>query len=694
MTLAAGTKLGPYEILAPHRRGRDGRGLQGARRAARADGRGQGPAAAPVASNPELRQRFEREAKTISQISHPHICALYDVNREGETEYLVMEYLEGETLADRLGRGPLPAEQLLKYGIEIADALDKAHRQGIVHRDLKPGNVMLTKSGVKLLDFGLAKFQAAGARRSSERLAPRDRDAGEPAADRARHGARHVPVHGARAARGQGGRRAQRHLRLRRRALRDGDGQEGLLGHEPGVADRRDPAGRSAGDLGDLADDAAGVEPRRQDLSRQGPGGPLPDGARREAAAPVGRRRAARRRASPAPVVARRKNREKLAWAIAAAAVVAAGLATVGYLRRAPVAARSVSASSCSAGEVGVRRRGRQLRIADDLARRAARHVRGEGRRRARRCSGFGRSASSRRGRFPGRRARPSRSGRPTAGSWRSSPTASSQKVDVNGAPPLAPLRRRRTAAAALEPRRRHPVLSRFDDRHRSRSGVGRRRRHRRRRSTRRAARRRTAGRRFCRTDATFSTWPARTRPGSKSESNAIYVGALDSNEKTLLLPARSNVVYASGYLLYMREHVLLAQRFDAGIPKARRRTGAGGRRRAVRPGVLPRRLLGLGRRRAPVLRSAPRAPRRRAWPGSTARASRWGSRSASPRSTRRWRSRRTASGSPRGSTMRPRGLPRSGSSTGAACARDSPSATWRTCPPGRGTEAASPFSG
>ncbi len=113
-----------------------------------------------VTSSPEQRQRFEREAKTISQLSHPHICALYDVGREGETEYLVMEYLEGETLADRLAKGPPPLEQTLKYGIEIADALDKAHRQGIVHRDLKPGNVMLTKSGVKLLDFGLAKATA------------------------------------------------------------------------------------------------------------------------------------------------------------------------------------------------------------------------------------------------------------------------------------------------------------------------------------------------------------------------------------------------------------------------------------------------------------------------------------------------------------------------------------------------------
>jgi len=113
-----------------------------------------------LSSSPEVRQRFEREAKTISALSHPHICALYDVGREGETEYLVMEFLEGETLSDRLAKGPLALEQTLRYGIEMADALDKAHRLGIVHRDLKPGNVMLTKSGVKLLDFGLAKAVA------------------------------------------------------------------------------------------------------------------------------------------------------------------------------------------------------------------------------------------------------------------------------------------------------------------------------------------------------------------------------------------------------------------------------------------------------------------------------------------------------------------------------------------------------
>ena len=125
---------------------------------------------AHLSSSPEVRQRFEREAKTISALSHPHICALYDVGNQDGVEYLVMEYLEGETLASRLAKGPLPLEQTLRYGVEIADALDRAHRQGIVHRDLKPGNVMLTKSGVKLLDFGLAKLRQSESAPAASRL--------------------------------------------------------------------------------------------------------------------------------------------------------------------------------------------------------------------------------------------------------------------------------------------------------------------------------------------------------------------------------------------------------------------------------------------------------------------------------------------------------------------------------------------
>jgi eukaryotic-like serine/threonine-protein kinase len=110
-----------------------------------------------LAETPEVRQRFEREARAVSSLNHPHICALYDVGHQDGIEYLVMEYLEGETLSARIEKGPLPSADLLRYASQIADALDKAHRQGMVHRDLKPGNVMLTKAGAKLLDFGLAK---------------------------------------------------------------------------------------------------------------------------------------------------------------------------------------------------------------------------------------------------------------------------------------------------------------------------------------------------------------------------------------------------------------------------------------------------------------------------------------------------------------------------------------------------------
>src|SRR4029077_114048 len=108
-------------------------------------------------------ERFEREARAISRLSHPHICPLYDVGQQDGIDYLVMEYLEGQTLAARLKKGPFALEQALQYAIQIADALDTAHRHGVIHRDLKPGNIVLTKTGVKLVDFGLAKIQAAEA---------------------------------------------------------------------------------------------------------------------------------------------------------------------------------------------------------------------------------------------------------------------------------------------------------------------------------------------------------------------------------------------------------------------------------------------------------------------------------------------------------------------------------------------------
>src|ERR1700730_116563 len=156
MSLAPGTKLGPYEIGPPL--GAGGMGEVYRARDTRLD-RTVAIKILPVqlSSDPVRKQRFDREAKTISSLNHPHICVLYDVGHQDGIVYLVMECIEGETLAKRLEKGPLPLEQILKYGMQLADALDKAHRSGVVHRDLKPGNIMLTPSGAKLLDFGLAK---------------------------------------------------------------------------------------------------------------------------------------------------------------------------------------------------------------------------------------------------------------------------------------------------------------------------------------------------------------------------------------------------------------------------------------------------------------------------------------------------------------------------------------------------------
>jgi Tol biopolymer transport system component/predicted Ser/Thr protein kinase len=155
MALSNGVKLGPYEILAPI-----GAGGMGEVYRAR-DTRLERTVAIKIlpphlSDDATRRQRFEREAKVISSLNHPHICTLYDVGQQDGVDFIVMEYLEGESLAERLGKGPLPLAQVLQCGTQIASALDKAHRNGVTHRDLKPGNIMLTKSGAKLLDFGLA----------------------------------------------------------------------------------------------------------------------------------------------------------------------------------------------------------------------------------------------------------------------------------------------------------------------------------------------------------------------------------------------------------------------------------------------------------------------------------------------------------------------------------------------------------
>src|SRR6202163_3522771 len=158
MAILPGKRLGPYEILSAI--GAGGMGEVYKARDTRLDRIVAIKVLPPhLADRAELRERFEREAKTIASLNHPHICTLYDTGHQDDIDFLVMEYLEGETLAQRLVKGSLPLEQVLRYAIEIADALDKAHRKGITHRDLKPGNIMLTKSGTKLLDFGLAKLK-------------------------------------------------------------------------------------------------------------------------------------------------------------------------------------------------------------------------------------------------------------------------------------------------------------------------------------------------------------------------------------------------------------------------------------------------------------------------------------------------------------------------------------------------------
>jgi serine/threonine protein kinase len=156
MALDAGSRLGPYEVIAPL-----GAGGMGEVYRARDTRLGRDVAvkvlSAHLAERSDLRARFEREARTVSSLNHPNICTLFDIGRDRDVDYLVMELIEGESLAERLAHGPLPTNDVLRLGAEIAEALDRAHQAGIVHRDLKPSNIMLSRSGAKLMDFGLAR---------------------------------------------------------------------------------------------------------------------------------------------------------------------------------------------------------------------------------------------------------------------------------------------------------------------------------------------------------------------------------------------------------------------------------------------------------------------------------------------------------------------------------------------------------
>ncbi len=341
MTLSAGTRLGPYEIVSPL-----GAGGMGEVYKAR-DTRLDRDVAVKVLSthlstSEEVRQRFEREAKTISKFSHPHICALYDVGREGETDYLVMEFLEGESLADRLGKGALPTEQILRYGTEIADALDKAHRQGIVHRDLKPGNVMLTKTGVKLLDFGLAKpLATAGARPiSGASSLMTEAQASQPLTERGTVLGTFQYMAPEQLEGGEADARSDifafgavlYEMATGRKAF-SGKSQASLIGSilrddppsiseaAPMVPPALNRVVRTclAKDPEDRFQTAHDVKLQLQWIQEGGSQAGL-----------------------PAPVVARRKNREKLAWAVAAVAIAAAAVAAFGWARRAPKPPRVV----------------------------------------------------------------------------------------------------------------------------------------------------------------------------------------------------------------------------------------------------------------------------------------------------------------------------------------------------------------
>ncbi len=559
MALNAGTKLGPYEIQSAL-----GAGGMGEVYKAR-DSRLERTVAIKVlpphlSSSEEMRQRFEREAKTISQITHPHICALYDVGREGETEFLVMEYLEGESLADRLAKGPLPTEQLLRYGIEIADALDKAHRQGIVHRDLKPGNVMLTKGGVKLLDFGLAKFHAGPAATIStvSRLAT-EMQASQPLTERG-------TVLG-----------TFQYMAPEQLEGKEADGRSdifafGAVLYEMATGRKAFTGSSQASLIGSiLRDDPTAIS----EISPM-----MPPALNRVvktclAKDPEDRFQTAHdvklqlqwiaeggsQAGLPAPLIARRKNRERLAWSVAAAALVAALLAGFGYVRRAPRPVERMRAFLLPPEKADFDVTGESsgsLTISPDgrLATYATKEADGKPVLWVQSLSEPAphRLAGTEGATFP---------------FW--SPDSrfiaffadhKLQKVDLSGGPALAicdadtgrPGGWNKDGVILFSPDTTTGI-------HRVPAAGGKPVAV----TTLDAGRRETTHRwvTFLPDGRHFLYMAGSHGEGTKSEANAIFLGSLDSKEKTEVMQARSNVVYASGFLLSVRDGILMAQRFD-----------------------------------------------------------------------------------------------------------------------------------
>jgi Tol biopolymer transport system component len=551
MSISPGTRLGPYEIVAAI-----GAGGMGEVYRAR-DTRLARMVAVKVlpdhlSSSEELRQRFEREAKTISQLSHPHICALYDVGNQAGIEYLIMELLEGETLADRLLRGPLPLEQTLRYGTEIADALDRAHRSGIVHRDLKPGNVMLTKAGVKLLDFGLAKLQVAGATATSgltsmptvtpesqpltsrgtilgtfQYMAPEQLEGSEADArsDIFAFGCvLYEMTTGTRAFSGK----SQASL-IGAIMQSEPPPIASLLPMTPPALDRivKTCLAKDADERFQTAHDV------RLQLQWIAEGGSA-----------VG---------LPAPLVARRKGRERLAWVVAAAAIVAAALAGSGYLRRAPARPESVRFEVATPEGVSVidfpriSPDGRYLAFnATDTTGRSRLWLRPLNALAARPLAGTegtGRPFWSPDSRFLGFFA-----------------DGKLKKVEISGGPPQKICDFPTGSDGSWSPEGVILFDGRSQDPVYRVSAAG---------GTPTVAVAPDAGRK-----ETTVAWPEflpdgrhflYMAQGQKPEDHMYRIGSLDSKESKPLAPAQSLITYApTGHILFVRENTLVAQRFDA----------------------------------------------------------------------------------------------------------------------------------
>jgi serine/threonine protein kinase len=512
-----------------------------------------------LSGNEELRQRFDREARAISQLSHPHVCALYDVGHQDGIDYLVMEYLEGESLAERLVKGSLPTEQVLRFGIQIADALDKAHRLGIVHRDLKPGNVMLTKSGVKLLDFGLAKLRAAtpGSVFSSVSVLPTQADASLTAQGTILGTFQYM---------------APEQLEGKEADARSDIFALGALLYEMATGQKPFQAKSQASLIAAILDRTPPPISTVQPMTPPALDRVVTTCLEKD---PEDRWQTAHdvmlelkwvaeggsQAGLPAPVIARRRNRERLGWIVAGILAASTAALTVREVRRpsspSPVVRSSVlppekatfSFVGGGAGPVVISPDGRQLAFvaleSDEKKRLWIRAL----------DSPSGRS-------LPGTENAAYPFWSPDSRFVGFFGDGKLKKIAVGGGPPLticdAPDARggtwSREGTILFEPSFRDPLhrvsanggksipVTKLDD---SRSET-----------THRWPSFLPDGRQFLFFSGSHST-------GAESELDAIFVGSLDGGKPRLLVNARSNAAYAAGHLLFVRQKTLLAQRFD-----------------------------------------------------------------------------------------------------------------------------------